>query len=78
MVKDSPELANRISCGALPLEVTEALFDASRENPLFRKQLEDYTPGCLDITFCRVGNFSISNNDNDRRIFFYRGSGKTL
>jgi hypothetical protein len=42
MVKNPPELANRISSGALPLEVMEALFDASRENSLFRKQLEDY------------------------------------
>jgi len=48
MVKDSPGLANRISSRALPIEVMEALFDASRENQLFRKQLEDYIRSCLD------------------------------
>lgn len=48
MVKNSPELADRISSRALPLEVMEVLFDASRENLLFRKQLEDYIRGCLD------------------------------
>lgn len=48
MVKDSPELANRISSRALPLGVMEALFEASRENQLFRKHLEDYIRNCLD------------------------------
>jgi hypothetical protein len=48
MVKESSELANRISSRALPIEVMEALFDASRENQLFRKHLEDYIRSCLD------------------------------
>ena len=41
-VKDHPELAKFISSHALPLHEMEALFEASRQNLLFRKQLENY------------------------------------
>jgi uncharacterized protein YydD (DUF2326 family) len=41
-VKDHPELADQISSKSLPLHIMEALFEAARQNPLFKKQLEDY------------------------------------
>jgi hypothetical protein len=47
-VEDHPELANRISSGSLSLQVMEELFEASRRNPLFRKQLEEYIRTCID------------------------------
>lgn len=46
--KDYPELANMISSKSLPLQEMEALFEASRQNPLFRIQLEDYIRRYLD------------------------------
>lgn len=41
-VKDYPVLAKLISTKTLPLHVMEELFESSKQNLLFRKQLEDY------------------------------------
>lgn len=41
-VNDHPQLANLISSKTLPLQVMETLFESSRQNNLFRMQLEDY------------------------------------
>lgn len=45
-VKD-PELAEHIRSKSLPVAVMEVLFAASKQNRLFRKQLEDYISGYL-------------------------------
>jgi hypothetical protein len=47
-VKDHPELANLISSQSLPLQIMENLFEASRKNPLFEKELEDYIKAYFD------------------------------
>ena len=39
-VADYPALANMISTKELPLKTLEELFDASKQNPTFRKELE--------------------------------------
>jgi hypothetical protein len=42
LVNDHPELATLISSKSLPLQVLEELFESSKQNSLFRKQLEDH------------------------------------
>jgi hypothetical protein len=42
LVKDYPELATLISSKSIPSQVMEELFEASKQNALFRKQLEDH------------------------------------
>ena len=41
-VKDHPGLASLISGQTLPLELLEALFEAGKNNSVFRNQLEDH------------------------------------
>ena len=41
-VATNPEVAEMISSKTLPLSNLEALFASSANNPIFRKQLEDY------------------------------------
>ena len=45
--QDYPQLANQISEKELPLNVLEQLFESSRHNPLFQRDLEDYVVTCL-------------------------------
>jgi hypothetical protein len=47
-VKDFPELAHLISSQFAPLHVMENLFEASRQNKVFTKQLEDYVKEYLN------------------------------
>ncbi len=47
-VKDFPELAHLISSKSVPLHVMEDLFEASRQNKVFTKQLEDYVRAYLN------------------------------
>jgi hypothetical protein len=42
LVKDHSELATLISSKSLPLQVMEELFESGKQNPLFKKQLEDH------------------------------------
>lgn len=42
LVKDYPELATLISSKSLPLHVMEELFEYSKQNHMFRNQLEDH------------------------------------
>ena len=46
-VRGYPGLANLISTKSLPLQLMEALFEASRNNPVFKKELEDYIRNCF-------------------------------
>ncbi|HEV7331796.1 MAG TPA: hypothetical protein VGN63_12225 [Flavisolibacter sp.] len=46
-VQDHPQLASQISEKELPLNVLEQLFEASRHNPAFQRDLEDYVVTCL-------------------------------
>lgn len=46
-VKDYPKLADQISSKALPLTVLEQLFESSRQNPVYRKELEAYVTAFL-------------------------------
>lgn len=41
-VQDHPSVASLISTKALPLGVLEDLFEASRNNPTFKRQLEEH------------------------------------
>jgi hypothetical protein len=41
-VKSYPELASLISNQSLPLQLLEALFEAGRNNPVFKKGLEEH------------------------------------
>lgn len=47
-VKEFPELANLISSKSVPLHIMEDMFEASRQNSVFRKQLEDHIRACLN------------------------------
>ena len=47
-VKDHPALAEQIVSKALPLAVPEQLFESSRQNPGFRKDLETYITAYLN------------------------------
>lgn len=42
LVNDYPELATLISSKSLPLQVMEELFEASKQNIMFRNQLENH------------------------------------
>lgn len=44
-VAEHPALANLISSKTLSLQVVEDLFEASKKNPAFRKDLENYIAG---------------------------------
>ncbi|RYY97371.1 MAG: hypothetical protein EOO11_11055 [Chitinophagaceae bacterium] len=46
----NPVLAERIGTKELSLDVLEQLFDSSRRNPSFRKDLEDYTIAYLSTS----------------------------
>jgi hypothetical protein len=46
-VKDYPQLAGQISSKALPLSILEHLFESSRQNPVYRKDLEAYVTAYL-------------------------------
>ena len=48
-VKDHPRLASQISSKALPLTMLEQLFESSRQNPIYRKELEAYVTAYLNI-----------------------------
>ena len=47
-VKDYPRLADLISTRSLPLQLMEDLFESSKQNELFRKDLEDYIRSSLN------------------------------
>lgn len=49
-VKHHPELAALISTQGLPLQLMEALFDASRKNPVFKTELEAHIRSCFNHT----------------------------
>lgn len=42
LIAQNPAFAKAIASGTLPLGNIELLFEASRRNPLFTQQLEDY------------------------------------
>jgi len=42
---DHPQLARDISTGLLPLHMMEALFEAGRNSPPFKKELEEHIRG---------------------------------
>jgi hypothetical protein len=46
-VTEHPELADRISTKSLPFQPIEALFEAARNNRVFRQELEDYIRSCF-------------------------------
>lgn len=47
LVRDNPQLASQISTKALPLTVMEQLFESSRQNPGYRRDLEEYITAYL-------------------------------
>jgi hypothetical protein len=47
-VNDHPQLAGQIHSNALPLQVLEQLFESSRQNPQYRRDLEAYITGYLN------------------------------
>ena len=47
-VKDFPHLAGQIVSKALPLTILEQLFESSRQNPVYRKDLEAYVTTYLN------------------------------
>lgn len=44
-VMDHPQLARLISTGSLPLHMIEALFEAGKSSPPFKKELEEHIRG---------------------------------
>jgi hypothetical protein len=57
-VKDYPGLASLLSTKSLPLQQMEALFEADRNNPVFKRELEEHIRGCFMT--------SSPNNDVDQ------------
>ena len=47
-VKEHPELASLISTKSLPLQSIEALFEAGRNNRVFKKELEEHIRSCFE------------------------------
>lgn len=48
-VKDYPQLASLISSKSLPLSVMEQLFESSRQNPAYQRELEGYIKAYLTL-----------------------------
>jgi len=49
LVKDHPNLAALISTKSLPLQSMEDLFEAAKNNPVFKLEMEQYIRTCFAI-----------------------------